>query len=162
MTMATATITAVTDTSSRWSLASLSSALPSLNSSPSSNQFNSSSPSFPQRHLTLSLNKQPQLIPSFTGLASANHLISLGFSDCTSLGHCFTIVDNGRRISAMSHGRRVPKLNRPLDQRRAFLRGLTTQLLKHYITSLKSLYYHTCVCLLKLNGYIIFKQFLDG
>ncbi|EOY10248.1 Ribosomal protein L17 family protein isoform 2 [Theobroma cacao] len=29
------------------------------------------------------------------------------------------------------HGRRVPKLNRPPDQRRALLRGLTTQLLKY-------------------------------
>ncbi|PWA77740.1 50S ribosomal protein L17 protein [Artemisia annua] len=31
----------------------------------------------------------------------------------------------------MRHGRRVPKLNRPPDQRKALLRGLTTQLLKH-------------------------------
>ncbi|KAL0417929.1 UNVERIFIED_CONTAM: 50S ribosomal protein L17, chloroplastic [Sesamum radiatum] len=31
----------------------------------------------------------------------------------------------------MRHGRKVPKLNRPPDQRRALLRGLTTQLLKY-------------------------------
>lgn len=31
----------------------------------------------------------------------------------------------------MRHGRRVPKLNRPPDQRKALLRCLTTQLLKH-------------------------------
>lgn len=31
----------------------------------------------------------------------------------------------------MRHGRRVPKLNRPPDQRRALLRALTTQVLKH-------------------------------
>jgi large subunit ribosomal protein L17 len=31
----------------------------------------------------------------------------------------------------MRHGRKVPKLNRPPDQRRALLRGLTTELLRH-------------------------------
>ncbi|KAH7288072.1 hypothetical protein KP509_31G010800 [Ceratopteris richardii] len=31
----------------------------------------------------------------------------------------------------MRHGKRVPKLNRPPDQRRALLRGLTTELLRH-------------------------------
>jgi len=31
----------------------------------------------------------------------------------------------------MRHSRRVPKLGRPADQRRALLRGLTTQLLRH-------------------------------
>ncbi|KAG6744434.1 hypothetical protein POTOM_053160 [Populus tomentosa] len=46
-------------------------------------------------------------------------------------GHVFPDVDNGSRFFAMRHGRRVPKLNRPPDQRRALLRGLTTQLLKH-------------------------------
>ncbi|KAF8708561.1 hypothetical protein HU200_029932 [Digitaria exilis] len=40
-------------------------------------------------------------------------------------------VDARGRIVAMRHGRRVPKLNRPPDQRKALLRGLTTQLLKH-------------------------------
>ncbi|KAJ0027435.1 50S ribosomal protein L17, chloroplastic-like [Pistacia vera] len=131
MAMAMATATAVTDSSSKWSMASLSSALPSLNSTSSSSIRFSSSSSSHQRRLTLSLNNQPQLIPSLTGLASANPLLSLGFSDCTSFGQCFSIVDNGCRISAMRHGRRVPKLNRPPDQRKALLRGLTTQLLKY-------------------------------
>ena len=45
--------------------------------------------------------------------------------------HSFTIIDNGGRVSAMRHGRKVPKLNRPPDQRRALIRGLTTQLLKY-------------------------------
>lgn len=31
----------------------------------------------------------------------------------------------------MRHGRKVPKLGRPPDQRRALLRGLTTELLRH-------------------------------
>lgn len=52
-------------------------------------------------------------------------------AESTSFEHNFTIIDNGGRISAMRHGRRVPKLNRPPDQRRALLRGLTTQLLKY-------------------------------
>ncbi|XP_026459180.1 uncharacterized protein LOC113359817 [Papaver somniferum] len=37
----------------------------------------------------------------------------------------------GGRVYAMRHGRKVPKLNRPPDQRKALLRALTTQLLKH-------------------------------
>ncbi|GLT40952.1 hypothetical protein SLA2020_150470 [Shorea laevis] len=57
--------------------------------------------------------------------------MSLGFSDRTSFGSNFTIIDNGSRFFAMRHGKRVPKLNRPPDQRRALIRGLTTQLLKH-------------------------------
>lgn len=31
----------------------------------------------------------------------------------------------------MRHGRRIPLLGKPADQRRALLRGLTTQLLRH-------------------------------
>eukprot|EP00249_Psilotum_nudum_P037097 c9468_g1_i1 orf=353-916(-) len=40
-------------------------------------------------------------------------------------------VGNGWRVFCIRHGRKVPKLNRPADQRRALLRGLTTQLLRH-------------------------------
>ncbi|EPS66149.1 hypothetical protein M569_08627, partial [Genlisea aurea] len=40
-------------------------------------------------------------------------------------------INNGSRVFAMRHGRKVPKLNRPPDQRRALLRALTTQLLKY-------------------------------
>ncbi|CAK9209646.1 unnamed protein product [Sphagnum troendelagicum] len=40
-------------------------------------------------------------------------------------------VSNGTKWFAMRHGRKVPKLNRPPDQRRALLRGLTTELLRH-------------------------------
>lgn len=31
----------------------------------------------------------------------------------------------------MRHGKRIAKLNRPADQRRALLRGLTTEILRH-------------------------------
>ena len=40
-------------------------------------------------------------------------------------------VSNGARVFAMRHGKRVPKLNRPPDQRKALLRGLTTEILRH-------------------------------
>ncbi|KAK8956026.1 hypothetical protein KSP40_PGU000239 [Platanthera guangdongensis] len=43
----------------------------------------------------------------------------------------FIATNNGSKFFAMRHGKRVPKLNRPPDQRRALIRGLTTQLLKH-------------------------------
>ncbi|GER54608.1 ribosomal protein L17 family protein [Striga asiatica] len=41
------------------------------------------------------------------------------------------MFSNGCRFFNMRHGRKVPKLNRPPDQRRALLHGLTTQLLKY-------------------------------
>lgn len=50
--------------------------------------------------------------------------------DLSSFEHCLPTLDNGSRFFAMRHGRKVPKLNRPPDQRKALLRGLTTQLLK--------------------------------
>lgn len=34
-------------------------------------------------------------------------------------------------IEAMRHGKRVPKLNKPADQRKALLRALTTELIRH-------------------------------
>jgi large subunit ribosomal protein L17 len=37
----------------------------------------------------------------------------------------------GIKIYAMRHGKRIARLNRPPDQRKALIRGLTTELLKH-------------------------------
>ncbi|ESR42908.1 50S ribosomal protein L17 [Citrus sinensis] len=131
ITVAVATTTAADCSSNRWSMQSLSSALPSLNSiSCSSIRFSSSSHCRPSLSLTRT-QQAPHLFSSYMGLASNNPLLSLGFSDLTSFEHGLAFVDNGCRISAMRHGRRVPKLSRPPDQRRALLRGLTTQLLKH-------------------------------
>ncbi|EOY10247.1 Large ribosomal subunit protein bL17 - like 3 [Theobroma cacao] len=107
--------------SSGWSMVSLKSALPPLTSTTSSIKL-------PCRRRST---KCPQLVRSFTALAPVNPLHSLGFSDLNNFEHNFTIIDNGCRFYAMRHGRRVPKLNRPPDQRRALLRGLTTQLLKY-------------------------------
>ncbi|KAM5560795.1 large ribosomal subunit protein bL17c [Rosa sericea] len=130
MTMALATATGTVDSGSRWSMASLKSALPS----PSMVAASSSSTHCGHRGLRLSLSlsqsvpKPQKYFGSFTGLSPFN---PLGLSDNTSFEHNFTIIDNGGRVYAMRHGRKVPKLNRPPDQRKALLRGLTTQLLKH-------------------------------
>ncbi|KAJ9185509.1 hypothetical protein P3X46_005139 [Hevea brasiliensis] len=111
-------------------MASLISALPSSSSSSSV----IAAVRFPPPRssaLSLSRHQQPLLLRTFTGLSPLNPLLSIGFSDCTSYENGFPSVDNGYRFFAMRHGRRVPKLNRPPDQRRALLRGVTTQLLKH-------------------------------
>ncbi|KAG9143537.1 hypothetical protein Leryth_015968 [Lithospermum erythrorhizon] len=58
-------------------------------------------------------------------------LLSLSSGDSSCFGSLLTVIDNGSKFFAMRHGRKVPKLNRPPDQRRALLRSLTTQLLKY-------------------------------
>ncbi|XP_050384001.1 50S ribosomal protein L17, chloroplastic [Argentina anserina] len=128
MTMALATATGTVDIASRWSMASLRSALPSPCT------VSASSTHCGNRGLRLSLSltqsapKTQKYFGSFTGLSPFN---PLGLSENTGFEHTFTIIDNGGRVYAMRHGRKVPKLNRPPDQRKALLRGLTTQLLKH-------------------------------
>ncbi|KAK7302006.1 hypothetical protein RJT34_12884 [Clitoria ternatea] len=124
--MASIAVMATTTDTTRWSMASLRSALPSL-SSPL--RFPSSSPK-----LRISNTKSKSLLTSFTGLSPLHSLFlssPSSSSEYTGSDHTFTIIDNGGRVFAMRHGRRVPKLNRPPDQRRALIRGLTTQLLKY-------------------------------
>ncbi|CAF2169686.1 unnamed protein product [Brassica rapa] len=105
-----------------WSMSSLRSALPSA--------VTYRLPSSTSRRLPVST-PSPLLLPSFSGLSPVNPLISTGLPDWQSFESGFKIIDGGGRVYAMRHGRRVPKLNRPPDQRKALLRGLTTQLLKH-------------------------------
>ncbi|KAG2325015.1 hypothetical protein Bca52824_007743 [Brassica carinata] len=116
-----------TDSMTRvWSMSSLRSALPSATTC----RLPSSTP--PRRAVTLRLPiSTPTQLPSFSGLSPVNPLISTGLPDWRSFENGFKIIDGGGRVYAMRHGRRVPKLNRPPDQRKALLRGLTTQLLKH-------------------------------
>ncbi|CAL5427184.1 unnamed protein product [Camellia sinensis] len=124
-----------------WSMSSLRSALPSVqrphhhhHHCPPSIGFSvgSSFVSPSSSRLRISLPKsEPKALRSFLGFAPLIPLLSLSSEEFTSFGRGFTIIDNGGRFFAMRHGRRVPKLNRPPDQRRALLRGLTTQLLKH-------------------------------
>lgn len=42
--------------------------------------------------------------------------------------HC---PSNGATVFAMRHRKGLPKLNRPADQRKALLRSLTTEILRH-------------------------------
>lgn len=53
--------------------------------------------------------------------------VTAGSADCGML-HCPT---NGATVFAMRHRKGVPKLNRPADQRKALLRSLTTEILRH-------------------------------
>ncbi|GJZ99518.1 50S ribosomal protein L17, chloroplastic [Tanacetum coccineum] len=109
-----------------WSMSSLKSSLPSISSSSTSICC-----SFKPKNFTKVRPISKPLFGSFLGLSPSNPLSNLGSSGNLGYEHNFTIIDNGGRVSAMRHGRRVPKLNRPPDQRKALLRGLTTQLLKH-------------------------------
>ncbi|PWA58949.1 50S ribosomal protein L17 protein [Artemisia annua] len=109
-----------------WSMSSLKSSLPSISSSNTSICC-----SFKPKNSTKFRPISKPLFGSFLGLSPINPLSNLGSSGNLGFEHNFTIIDNGGRVSAMRHGRRVPKLNRPPDQRKALLRGLTTQLLKH-------------------------------
>ncbi|XP_027336124.1 50S ribosomal protein L17, chloroplastic isoform X2 [Abrus precatorius] len=126
-----------TSSDSKLSMASLLSALPSHSSSPISSSlhfpsFKSSSSS--SMKLRISRTKLKSLLTPFTGLVPLNSLFlssASSSSEYTGYDHSLTIIDNGGRVYAMRHGRRVPKLNRPPDQRRALIRGLTTQLLKY-------------------------------
>ncbi|KAF5750695.1 50S ribosomal protein L17 chloroplastic [Tripterygium wilfordii] len=135
MSMTTAVVHSCSS-SDGWSMASLMSALPSPTVTTKMLSRTQPSVRLPQQRgqglgLTISLQSDSPLIASYTGLAPLNPLLSIGSFDNNSFEHNFTIIGNGGRIFAMRHGRRVPKLNRPPDQRRALLRGLTTQLLKH-------------------------------
>ncbi|KAI5321479.1 hypothetical protein L3X38_030550 [Prunus dulcis] len=82
---------------STWSMTSLMSALPSVASSSSSG-------------LRLRASKVA-VLRSFTGLAPPKPLLrTIASPEFSSFEHCFTTIDNGGRVFAMRHGRRVPKL----------------------------------------------------
>ncbi|PIA49784.1 hypothetical protein AQUCO_01300486v1, partial [Aquilegia coerulea] len=147
-----AAMAVVCNPSSTWSMTSLMSSLPSL-SSPSSPTSSTSSLRIPVAALTslppnfsssssssklklkLKLPTQTKspisILSNFSGLSLQNPFLSMGSFEYLSGEQNFVIIDNGGKISCMRHGRKVPKLNRPPDQRKALLRGLTTQLLKH-------------------------------
>ncbi|XP_009631246.1 large ribosomal subunit protein bL17c-like [Nicotiana tabacum] len=116
--------------STTWSMSCLKSSLPSIQPISNSSLRFSCGPS-PSRLRICKPKSSSRLLHSFVGLAPLHQLLSLSSPDSTSFEHSFTVIDNGGRVFAMRHGRKVPKLNRPPDQRRALLRGLTTQLLKH-------------------------------
>ncbi|EHA8590876.1 50S ribosomal protein L17, chloroplastic [Cocos nucifera] len=115
---------------SPWSMASLRSALPSVPTSRvPSLRFPAHSPFRSSPRLQSGLG-EAKCLRSFSGLAPMTPLLSIS-SECDSFEQGFIYINNGSKFYAMRHGKRVPKLNRPPDQRKALLRGLTTQLLKH-------------------------------
>ena len=58
---------------------------------------------------------------------------SLSFSDALGGGSGLeqVTVSNGGRVVMMRHQKGVPKLGLPSDQRKALIRSLTTELLRH-------------------------------
>uniref|UniRef100_A0A0E0KKN1 Large ribosomal subunit protein bL17c n=1 Tax=Oryza punctata TaxID=4537 RepID=A0A0E0KKN1_ORYPU len=110
---------------SPWRMSSLRAALPSsIRASPVGKLRSSFSPA------AAATAASAGCLSSFSGLAPISPLLSLG-EETSSFEHRLFGIDARGRIVAMRHGRRVPKLSRPPDQRKALLRGLTTQLLKH-------------------------------
>ncbi|EMS59863.1 50S ribosomal protein L17, chloroplastic [Triticum urartu] len=104
---------------SAWRMDSLRAALPALRPSPSFVSTSSASSS---------VSPAPM---SSAASASLAFSYTSSFSVESSFAHRLFGTDVRGRILAMRHGKRIPRLNRPADQRKALLRGLTTQLLKH-------------------------------
>ncbi|CAK8566146.1 unnamed protein product [Lathyrus sativus] len=125
-----ATTTNHTSSSSRWNMSSLRSALPSI-TPPSASlvRFTAFPPHSPPT-LRISKIKPSSSLPPFTGLRT-RPLFGPASSEFSGFDQGFIVIGNGGRVYAMRHGRKVPKLNRPPDQRKALIRGLTTQLLKY-------------------------------
>ncbi|KAJ4832507.1 60S ribosomal protein L17 [Turnera subulata] len=115
-----ATMSLASGCDARWSMSSLMSALPPPPVTAALRLPSVRFPSItaPRRHQVQLLLRSP-LNPLFS------------FDEIDQAGPALDGITNGARIYAMRHGRRVPKLNRPPDQRKALIRGLTTQLLKH-------------------------------
>lgn len=70
-------------------------------------------------------------LPAFSGLHSISSLPSClrsGEDASSSLMHG---PQNGSTTTMMRHGRKVPRLGRPADQRKALLRSLTTECFRH-------------------------------
>ncbi|KAG0580408.1 hypothetical protein M758_4G172700 [Ceratodon purpureus] len=65
---------------------------------------------------------------SFDGLRNEN---ALQLRTGSTFGLMGLGISNGAKWFAMRHGRKIHRLGRPADQRRALLRGLTTEILRH-------------------------------
>ncbi|CAN0841839.1 50S ribosomal protein L17, chloroplastic, partial [Linum grandiflorum] len=117
----------------RWSMASLRSSLPVLPSL----RYSTPTTVNPRRTQSsrckaISVSRlQTHSFRSLAGISLQNPLHSLRFTEPAESHRFPSTVDNGSRFFAMRHGRKVARLNRPPDQRKALLRALTTQLLKH-------------------------------
>ncbi|KAJ4768930.1 hypothetical protein LUZ62_034245 [Rhynchospora pubera] len=110
---------------SPWNLSSLRHALPSRSNSL---RLRSSSTS-----ARLTLTSAPMCLcfaTPFFGLQSHSAFSSLS-KECSTFGHAVGRTIKGLKIYAMRHGKRIARLNRPPDQRKALIRSLTTELLRH-------------------------------
>eukprot|EP00252_Welwitschia_mirabilis_P026342 TRINITY_DN862_c0_g1_i2.p1 TRINITY_DN862_c0_g1~~TRINITY_DN862_c0_g1_i2.p1 ORF type:complete len:241 (-),score=17.27 TRINITY_DN862_c0_g1_i2:218-868(-) len=127
-----------------WSMATLHSALPcyprpsyaSADGTCNARPFpanSSSATSITNRSIKLQCSlataKSPPLRLSIRPKAALQMSSFLSFSPLISGG--MPSFFRGCQWYMMRHGRKVPKLGRPADQRKALLRGLTTQLLRH-------------------------------
>ncbi|KAJ4749280.1 50S ribosomal protein L17 [Rhynchospora pubera] len=121
---------------SPWNLSSLRHALPS-----GSLRLRSSSNSLPLASARLTLSSATITKPNtmclclcfatpFFGLQSHSAFSSLP-KECSTFGHAVGRTIKGLKIYAMRHGKRIARLNRPPDQRKALIRSLTTELLRH-------------------------------
>lgn len=86
-------------------------------------------PSVGHRHSRVPTVSRPPRSPyviQFEGMCSHSSL----FGNGQELAHLGT-VQNGAKVFAMRHGKRVKKLNKPADQRKALIRALVTEVLRH-------------------------------
>jgi len=66
----------------------------------------------------------------FAPLTSLNSGLRKRIEPVTDAG-MLQCPSNGATVFAMRHRKKLPKLNRPADQRKALLRSLTTEILRH-------------------------------
>eukprot|EP00245_Coleochaete_scutata_P007370 TRINITY_DN2262_c0_g2_i1.p1 TRINITY_DN2262_c0_g2~~TRINITY_DN2262_c0_g2_i1.p1 ORF type:complete len:197 (-),score=26.94 TRINITY_DN2262_c0_g2_i1:61-651(-) len=71
---------------------------------------------------------KPLAFQNFAGLRREN---SLGLKTEAPFNSIVSLTSNGSRCFAMRHGKKIARLGRPADQRRALVRALTTELLRH-------------------------------
>ncbi|KAI4985943.1 hypothetical protein ZWY2020_018573 [Hordeum vulgare] len=123
---------------SAWRMDSLRAALPALRPSPSAavrprRQAASVAPFLRSSFVSTSSASSSVSPAQISSAASASLDFSYtsSFSVESSFAQRLFGIDVRGRILAMRHGKRIPRLGRPADQRKALLRGLTTQLLKH-------------------------------
>eukprot|EP00891_Asterochloris_glomerata_P002225 jgi/Astpho2/2225/Aster-03207 len=73
---------------------------------------------------------QMRLMPQYQGMARSQRL-GVSFPGCCTSNSMSLLPQNGSLWFAMRHGVRKARLGRPADQRKALLRGLVTELIRH-------------------------------
>lgn len=61
----------------------------------------------------------------------SNLYLDCGFAEECETSQLVAAPQNGGRVFAMRHGVRKARLGRPADQRKALVRNLTTEVLRH-------------------------------